>query len=73
VLLFNRPLETSTVVWTVVVALLAVGVVELLRRPPAEAADIGEGGAATADVDAAATDADAEAALHRIDSARPAG
>lgn len=73
VLLFNRPLETSTVVWTVVVALLAVGVVELLRRPPAESADVEADGTAVTDVDAAATDADAEAALHRIDSARPAG
>jgi hypothetical protein len=33
VLLLNRPLTSATVVWTVVVALLAVLVVELLRRP----------------------------------------
>ncbi|WP_438856410.1 hypothetical protein [Agromyces sp. M3QZ16-3] len=30
---FSRPLQTSTVVWTVVLALLAVLLVELLRRP----------------------------------------
>ncbi|MRX44228.1 hypothetical protein [Agromyces kandeliae] len=33
VLWLSRPLSSSTVVWTVVVALLAVLVVELLRRP----------------------------------------
>lgn len=85
VLLFNRPLETSLVVWTVVVALLAVGLVELLRRPPAETAEVASGGDAAGDaasdgsaadgvgVDTATIDSDAEAALHRMDSARPAG
>jgi hypothetical protein len=38
VVLLNRPVTTSGVVWTVVVALLAVLVVELLRRPAAEVA-----------------------------------
>jgi hypothetical protein len=73
------------VLWTVVVALLAVGLVELLRRPPAEGAEVAAGGDATVDSDAAvdgdatvdsdaaALDSDEEAALHRMDSARPAG
>lgn len=38
VVLLNRPVTISGVVWTVVVALLAVLVVELLRRPAAEVA-----------------------------------
>ncbi|MEV1131486.1 hypothetical protein [Agromyces sp. NPDC049794] len=33
VILFNRPVTVSFVVWTVVIALLAVALVELLRRP----------------------------------------
>jgi hypothetical protein len=70
VLLFNRPLATSTVLWTVVLALLAVGLVELLRRPPAEAAVVDAEGESADEV---TEDADAEAALHRMDSARPAG
>jgi hypothetical protein len=37
VLWFSRPLQTSTVLWTVVLALLAVILVQLLRRPAAEA------------------------------------
>lgn len=36
VVLFNRPVTVSGVVWTVVVALLAVLLVELVRRPVAE-------------------------------------
>lgn len=67
VLMFNRPLETGTVVWTVVLALLAVGLVELLRRPPVETVE-------TVDGDPVVSEGDASAeALHRIDSARPAG
>lgn len=77
VLLFNRPIQVSTVVWTVVLALLAVALVELLRRPPAGEADDAVADAATTgapDGEAIAeTDADARAALGRIDSARPAG
>ncbi|WP_448005743.1 hypothetical protein [Agromyces bauzanensis] len=38
VILLNRPVTVSFVVWTVVVALLAVAVVELLRRPADEIA-----------------------------------
>lgn len=38
VILFNRPVTVSFVVWTVVLALLAVAVVELLRRPADELA-----------------------------------
>ena len=38
VVLFNRPVTVSTVVWTVIVALLAVVIVELLRRPADEVA-----------------------------------
>jgi len=47
VLLFSRPLATSTVVWTVLLALLAVLLVELLRRP---------GVAATSDAEESAAD-----------------
>ena len=38
VVLLNRPVTVSFVVWTVVVALLAVALVELLRRPADEVA-----------------------------------
>ena len=38
VIMFNRPVTVSFVVWTVVLALLAVALVELLRRP-ADAVD----------------------------------
>lgn len=38
VVLFNRPVTVSFVVWTVIIALLAVAVVELLRRPADEVA-----------------------------------
>jgi hypothetical protein len=38
VVLFNRPVTVSFVVWTVVIALLAVALVELLRRPADEVA-----------------------------------
>ncbi|WP_353826800.1 hypothetical protein [Agromyces sp. SYSU T0242] len=47
VLLASRPLTVSTVVWTVVLALLAVLVVELLRRPD-EVADPAAGEPAAA-------------------------
>lgn len=75
VLLFNRPIEMSTVVWTVVLALLAVALVELLRRPegsPDPAVAAGGDDAVVLEPDAGAG-ADADAALERIDSARPAG
>ncbi|GAA1765995.1 bZIP transcription factor [Agromyces humatus] len=39
VVLFSRPLETSTVVVTLIVALVALLLVELLRRPAAEVAE----------------------------------
>lgn len=38
-LLLSRPLHSSTIVWTVVLALLAVLVAELLQRPEGEASD----------------------------------
>ncbi len=38
VLLFNRPVSIGVVLWTVVLALLALLIVELLRRPAAEVA-----------------------------------
>lgn len=75
VLLASRPLEVSTVVWTVVLSLVAVLIVELLRRPPAVvAAEVPDGVV----VDAAgstpgATPAEVDEALRRVDSARPAG
>ena len=50
VVLLNRPVTIPGVVWTVVVALLAVFVVELLRRPADEVA----AAATTADPDAGA-------------------
>jgi hypothetical protein len=83
VLLANRPLEVSTVVWTVVLALVAVLLVELLSRPPVDAAspvapaegsgvdEVVPPGAATTETGASPDEVDD--ALHRIDSARPAG
>jgi hypothetical protein len=38
VVLFNRPVTVPFVVWTVIIALLAVAIVELLRRPADEVA-----------------------------------
>jgi hypothetical protein len=38
VVLFNRPVSVSAVIWTVIVALIAVVIVELLRRPAEEVA-----------------------------------
>jgi hypothetical protein len=87
VLLASRPLAVSTVVWTVVLALVAVLLVELLRRPVAvvavESDEASEAGEAAADADAAAaasgaatagaTPAEVDEALRRSDSARPAG
>jgi hypothetical protein len=45
VVLLNRPVTTSGVVWTVVVALLAVLVVELLRRPAEASVVVADTGA----------------------------
>ncbi|MGR2753089.1 hypothetical protein [Agromyces arachidis] len=73
VLLFNRPIEVSTVVWTVVLALVAVALVELLRRPEGEA--VPQAVAARGVDDSAAppaTGPDAGVAA-RPDSARPPG
>ena len=63
VVLFNRPVTVGAVIWTVIVALIAVVIVELLRRPADEVAAM-EAAAAAAraedDADAArASDADA--------------
>jgi hypothetical protein len=38
VVLFNRPVTVGAVIWTVIVALIAVVIVELLRRPADEVA-----------------------------------
>lgn len=77
VLLFNRPIQMSTVVWTVVLALLAVALVELLRRPDGAAEPPAPAVAEAREDDAlepgSEAEADADAALGRIDSARPAG
>ncbi|MEI5584284.1 MULTISPECIES: hypothetical protein [unclassified Agromyces] len=77
VLWFSRPIELSTVIWTVVLALFAVALVELLRRPGADVPDAAEevpGTAAAVPADGGdEADADARIALGRIDSARPAG
>jgi hypothetical protein len=72
VLVVNRPLAMSTVVWTVVLALLAVALVELLRRP--SVLD-GEPAAVADDDIGLGPDAEsyAEGAQRRIDAARPAG
>ena len=56
VLWFSRPLQTSTVLWTVVLALLAVVLVQLLRRPAAEATPAEVAAAEGADVDAGSLD-----------------
>jgi hypothetical protein len=37
VILFVRPLSPSTIVWTLVVALVALALLELAQRPPATA------------------------------------
>jgi hypothetical protein len=83
VLLANRPLEVSTVVWTVVLALVAVLLVELLSRPPVDAASpvAPAGGSGVDEVvppgvgttETGASPDEVDDALHRIDSARPAG
>ena len=63
VVLFNRPVTVGAVIWTVIVALIAVVIVELLRRPADEvAATEAEAAVARAEDDAeaaAASDADA--------------
>ncbi|MET0726138.1 MAG: hypothetical protein ABWY36_07285, partial [Leifsonia sp.] len=33
VILFVRPLNPSTIIWTAVIAIIALGVLELLQRP----------------------------------------
>ena len=70
VLLFNRPLETSTVLWTVVLALVAVLLVELLRRPGV-AAETAEGDAAAEPGPVGAEAVEVDAATVPLDSARP--
>lgn len=58
VVLFNRPVTVSAVIWTVVVALIAVVIVELLRRPADEvAATEAEAALARAEADADAAEA----------------
>ncbi|ANJ26308.1 hypothetical protein [Agromyces aureus] len=56
VILFSRPISTSLVVWTIVIALLLVALVELLQRPADEVA------AADAAAAVASEQAEAEAA-----------
>jgi hypothetical protein len=56
VVLFNRPVTVGAVIWTVVVALIAVVIVELLRRPADEVAAAAASDTPEADaVDTAAT------------------
>ncbi|MGX5696505.1 hypothetical protein ACWKWP_09940 [Agromyces soli] len=59
VLMFNRPVTTSSIVWTIVLALLAVLLVELLRRPADEVEAAAAARAAKADAAAAAAAAGA--------------
>ena len=67
VVLFNRPVTVPFVVWTVIVALLAVAVVELLRRPADEvAAEV------TGPVGSEALDPDEAPASDAADGAVPA-
>lgn len=75
VLLASRPVAVSTVVWTVVLALVAVLLVELLRRPPAVAADEAPDDVVADDSGPTpgASPAEVDEALRRVDSARPAG
>ena len=40
VVLFNRPVTVGAVIWTVILALIAVVIVELLRRPAEEVAEL---------------------------------
>ncbi|SFR72500.1 hypothetical protein SAMN05428970_1372 [Agromyces sp. CF514] len=54
VILFSRPISTALVVWTIIIALLLVALVELLQRPADEVA--------AADAAAAAASEEAEAA-----------
>jgi hypothetical protein len=67
VVLFNRPVTVSFVVWTVIIALLAVALVELLRRPPDEVA-----AEATGPVGSEALDLDEVPASDAADGAVPA-
>lgn len=53
-ILFSRPISTGLVVWTIIIALLLVALVELLQRPADEVA--------AADAAAAAASEEAEAA-----------
>ncbi|WP_157427393.1 hypothetical protein [Agromyces salentinus] len=63
VILFVRPISTGLVVWTIVIALLLIVVVELLQRPPLEVA---EAEAAAAEAELAETEwADAAAEAER--------
>ncbi|MGI9822579.1 hypothetical protein [Agromyces sp. Marseille-Q5079] len=56
VILFVRPVSTGLVVWTIVIALVLVAIVELLQRPPLEVAE------AEAEAEAAALEAEIAAA-----------
>lgn len=71
VVLFNRPVTIGVVLWTVVLALVALLLVELLRRPPEEvAATEAEAAMARAEDDAeaaAASDADASPTEELVD------
>ena len=40
VVFFNRPVTVSAVIWTVILALIAVVIVELLQRPADEVAEL---------------------------------
>ncbi|WP_147309125.1 hypothetical protein [Agromyces sp. PvR057] len=60
VILFVRPVSTGLVVWTIVIALILVAIVELLQRPPAEVAE------AQAAAEAAALEAEIAAAAASV-------
>jgi hypothetical protein len=72
VLLFSRPIEMSTVIWTVVLAIVAVLLVELLRRPE-DASVVSDEATVVLDEATGVTPAEVDEALRRVDSARPAG
>ncbi len=70
VVLFSRPLETSTVFVTVIVALVALLLVELLRRPPAEVAELAQERAeAAAELERELAETDASAGVATSDTA----
>ena len=62
VVLFNRPVTLGTVFWTLVLSLVALLIVELLRRPADEVAETTAAAAAADEAEADAAEVDADAA-----------